>query len=397
MRWLLALLLIPALALAQGVNSHVQHGEYSADRALSAMGTMGLKSVRAAYYWSHAEYVKGTFQPDTPLRELEKQLAGSSSPLLVFCCGNGAYAANGFPITGEYRAGFLRYVKWVATRFKGRVFEYELWNEWNIGGHSYTSVRYGDPLQYADLLREVYAAVKAIDPNARVIAGAVSGWDSAWTEKLMATGAPMDGISIHPYAYPHIPEKHIDYLAQFQGMVNRYKPGLPIYVSEIGWPDFNGTQGVSEWRAAAYLSRFYLLMPTVAQVKGVWWYALVNNGTDPANREHNFGLVRQDFTLKEAACTMQRTQALLQGARYVSAGTITKGTDKFRRVTYALADGYVHAIWAEGDPLNILVSAEGARETLCAGHQVSVGVAASIYVGHMPVVIHTRTPTITLE
>jgi hypothetical protein len=382
MRALLLLLLL-SQAHAAGVNTHVAQGKYTAEQAQTALSNVGAESFRDVYYWSNLELTKGVLQPNAPLRELEKQI-GQSRPLITLCCTNGkVYGSVSFAAGSEHRTAFINYVRWVATRFKGKVYDYELWNEWNIGASMYNGTRYGDPLLYADLLREVHATLKAVDPEIRVVAGSIAGWDDAWAEALLKTDAPMEAISIHPYAFPNIPEIHIDYLLRFQALVNKYRPGLPILLSEIGWPTFTGTQGVSDWKAGLYLSRFLLLLPQVSQVKGVWWYSLVNHGVSTTDREANFGLLRSDFTPKHSHCTMLQTHKILKTATFLNSTRYANGV---QHVTYKACDGsYIHAVWAEKTGVTMMVTGGGVAQMICDGGKFLLG--SKIYVGLTPTVI----------
>ena len=51
---------------------------------------------------------------------------------------------------------------------------------------------------------------------------------------------------------------------------------------------------------AAYLARSFFLARTLPNVRGYWWYDFRNDGTDKHEREHNFGLLRQDYSPKPA-------------------------------------------------------------------------------------------------
>jgi hypothetical protein len=382
------------LALLLGVNSHVAQGKYSAEQAQTAISNVGAESFRDVYYWSNLEPTKGALQPNAPLRELEKQIAQSDRPLIVLCCTNGkVYGSVSFAPGSEHRAAFINYVRWVATRFKGKVLDWEVWNEWNIGFALYNGARYGDPALYVDLLREVHATLKAVDPNNRVIGGSMATMDVAWTEAILKLGAGqyMDAISIHPYVYPRIPETAIGDLEKLRDLVNLYQPGLSIYVTEVGWPSYTGTQGVSDWKAGLYLSRLMFLLPQISQVKGVWWYSMVNRGTSSTEREDNFGLVRSDFTPKHSHCTMLQTQKILQAATFLSSDRYANGV---RKVSYRACDGsYIHAVWAERTTVTMTVTGGGVAQMICDGGKYFLG--SKLYVGLTPTVI--RGENITLQ
>ncbi len=88
----------------------------------------------------------------------------------------GGYPTNGPPSNSQDLADFLAAL---ATRYKGRVRAYEVWNEPNLarewGG------QLPDPGRYVKMLKMAYAAIKAADPNAMVISAGLSP-TGTWNE-----------------------------------------------------------------------------------------------------------------------------------------------------------------------------------------------------------------------
>ena len=85
-----------------------------------------------------------------------------------------------------------RNVRRLMERFKGRVKYWEFINEPNLtmGAES-----------FANLLKQLYAVVKEIDPAAQVMGPAACGIDLGWHERFFAAGGnkALDIISIHDY------------------------------------------------------------------------------------------------------------------------------------------------------------------------------------------------------
>ena len=67
---------------------------------------------------------------------------------------------------------FVNYAVAVATRYRGRINHYQIWNEPNIYPEWGNAPI--DPAGYADLLCRTYDALKAVDPNIVVISGAIA-------------------------------------------------------------------------------------------------------------------------------------------------------------------------------------------------------------------------------
>ena len=354
----LALLLILAWTAAPchaerrmevGVSVHM--GDYPLDVTQSALDALDV-GFRGDVPWKDIEVSPGKLQYPTsssPLKNLDTLVMYSvqrqHKPMLILAYGNKAYDGGGLVTSPQGIAAFANYAAFVATHFKGRVNDFEIWNEWNHGlgsppGHKVS----GDARQYVNLLRASYQRIKAVNPQARVIGGAVAGTDTAWiTDLAEAQGLSyMDGISVHPYVHcnartprppadlklsgglfdlplsgPAIkigqtqsgfnpvsgtPEQSIAWLDQLKELLDKYSPSraIPVYVTEIGWPTSGGQCGVLQATAAAYLQRFMLLAAARPWIAGVWWYDLFDDGDDPGNREYRFGLSGRDRSPKPA-------------------------------------------------------------------------------------------------
>lgn len=84
------------------------------------------------------------------------------------------------------------FVRQAAERFKGRIQYWEVWNEPNF------AVK---PEEYVALLRQLYAILKASDPEAQVLAPAVCGIQLPWYEAFYKAGGKdcCDILSVHDY------------------------------------------------------------------------------------------------------------------------------------------------------------------------------------------------------
>ena len=283
-------------------------------------------ALRQDFYWTWVEQKKGERVVGAALAKLERLVIDAkkvgADPLLVLAYGNTFYTPKGFPITPESQDAFAMYAQSIAQHFKGVVRRYEVWNEWNIGLGTSPRSR-GDPGIYAQLLSKVYPALKAVDPNIVVLGGSVAGLDEKWVNQFIQAGAAsmMDGLAIHPYVSPDLPEKAIAGLDSIEEKLSRSVGGreIPIYATEIGWSNQESSAGVTPNLAADYLVRLYLLGATRSFIKGIWWYELWNGGSDPRNKEHNFGLYNMDRSPKPPACAMREIAKILAAYKPVRA------------------------------------------------------------------------------
>lgn len=277
----------------------------------AALTEARLASWRTSLPWNELEKRKGDYAISAPLGRVVEMIDWASAsgiqPLLLLGYGNNLYEPGGLVTTDAARQGFANYAGWVAHRMKGKVRYYEIWNEWNIGFGSTAKPRIvGSVEDYAKLVRMAAAAIRAVDPDAIIVAGGATNSDTRWFEAFARTGAAtaVDGISIHPYNYGkplwgHSPEAAIAWVDDIHRIMRDAK-GRPMdmYVTEMGWPTHQG--GYSEADAADYLQRFMTLAKARPYVKGVWWYDLIDDGDDSTNREHRFGLFGRDGHPKPA-------------------------------------------------------------------------------------------------
>jgi len=151
-----------------------------------------------------------------------------------------------------------------------------------------------------------YARVKTLAPAAKMTSPTVtSGTGASYMSDLSACS---DAAAIHPYPGGKLPTSS---LASTMAFTATYAKGKPFWVTETGYhTNLNGTvnhyqPGVSELAAAKYVTREYLDY-FLAGVPRSATYEFVDEWNDANNDEANFGLVRNDGTLKPAYTSLQR-------------------------------------------------------------------------------------------
>jgi len=350
------------------VGAGVHMGDYPLDAAQSALNNLDI-GFRADVPWKDVEVTPGSLQYPTshsPLQNLDTLVTDSvrhqHRPLLILAYGNKAYDGGGLITSPQGIDAFARYAAFAVAHFKGRVEDFEVWNEWNHGLGSPPGRKIaGDARQYVNLLRASYQTIKATNPQAHVIGGAVAGTDTAWIAQFAQSEGLqyLDGISVHPYVHcdaravprapsdlklssklfntgnPSLkvsqggpvlspvggtPEQAIAWLDQLKALLDKYSPPrpIPVYVTEIGWPTSKGQCGVPDAVAAAYLQRFMLLAAARPWIVGVWWYDLFDDGDDPGNREHRFGLIAKNRSPKPAYGALSAISGVLKASQVPS-------------------------------------------------------------------------------
>jgi hypothetical protein len=340
-----------------GVGTHFGQNRGDVDRSFQLMRDAGIVAFRDELYWSLLEKTPGVFaltgETARVATALDGALTAGFEPVLILNYGNGLYGG-GFPLNDAARNAFAAYARFAAARYRGKVRHYEIWNEWNGGmGQSNPTADMKSAEAYLPLLRATHTAVKAADPGAIVIGGAVDG-NVAWTERLVELGGMqhMDVLSIHPYMFhagkDGTPENLVRYLADLGRRLAAKNAGAvpPLYITETGWPTAPVTGGVTAATAADYLVRAYFGVRTLPFVRGMWWYELQNSGTDPRDIQHNFGLTDANLEPKPAYHAMRLVAPLV--ARSVSGERLPAPGGEWV-VRLRLADGStVLALWAPG-------------------------------------------------
>ncbi len=132
----------------------------------------------------------------------------------------GNYPTNGPPDRPADLGDFL-YV--MATRYKGRIRAYEVWNEPNLARE--WADRRPNATQYVAMLREAYRRIKEADPNAMVVSAGLSpttAWgdiatpDMQYLREIYAAGgaAYFDALGAHGAGFKAPPEMSPDEVAQ---------------------------------------------------------------------------------------------------------------------------------------------------------------------------------------
>jgi hypothetical protein len=165
------------------------------------------------------------------------------------------------------------FVRAVATRYRGRIHAYEIWNEPNIR-RFWT----GDIDQLLALTREAHNIIKSIDPAAIIVSPPSAGIrGSPWLDEFLKKGGGqyVDVIGYHFYVTPRLPEEMVP-LAQAvkKVMADNGVDNKPLWNTEIGW--LPGARFDSDELAAAYLVRTYVLL-WASGVQRSYWYAWDNH------------------------------------------------------------------------------------------------------------------------
>ncbi|MGH8140979.1 MAG: cellulase family glycosylhydrolase [Steroidobacteraceae bacterium] len=410
----------PARAAQQfGIGIHAGQNQSQIEQTLSA----GPFSYRTDVEWRWIEATQGVLTYPASLSSwldpiTQKIVPSGAQPLVVLDYGSQFYDGGGNPTDATGIAAFARYAGFVAAHYKGTISQFEVWNEWNTTS-SASNPAVGTASAYVNLLKATYQAIKAANPNAVVIAGAVTNLDTNWINQFIQAGglAYADAFSLHPYVHSRarrpasptlsrlglparlgLPQLWTNLSMLVPGVQAQAAPAavrgtpedamawvdqintvlsaaagktVPIYITEIGWATNEGQYGFAPATAAAYLQRFMLMAHTRAYIAGVWWYDVIDDGPDATNYLDRFGLLQQSGARKPAYTALMQIKDLLLAPAIATQST---GANGAITVSGTLANGNKYsASWLSTDDFNQTASSANAAALIASGY----GVAAS--------------------
>lgn len=296
------------------------------ERAAALAQAAGVKWSREEFQWGRIEPQRGKFEWDfyDKMVDIAQRHGISIYGLLAY------WSPWTKPYTEEGIEDFCRWAREVVRRFKGRIRHWEVYNEPNIFFWQ------GPKELYPVLLRRAYEAIKEEDPQAQVLGCSTAGIDQRFIQMCLEAGAPFDVLTIHPYREQLEEGGFLQELRQVAALVG----GRPVWITEMGWATHVG--GVSEREQARQLARCYLTAVASGACSNISWYDFRDDGTDPFYNEHNFGVVRRDFSPKPAYRALATLARLLPQAREAGQVEMGEGVWCFR---YATALGPAYALW----------------------------------------------------
>ncbi|MGN0181601.1 MAG: stalk domain-containing protein [Candidatus Ornithomonoglobus sp.] len=215
--------------------------------------------------------------------------------------------------TPEQEAENAEGYKMLAERYKDRIRDWEVGNEPNLGGFwnqaSVETGGSGDRIKdYVIHLKNVYTALKEVDPELNVIIGGVSEWVAEWffDEFGKFEGYKyVDELCFHPYA--DTPEGVVEriksvkkHIAQWPEPYNHF----PMWITEVGFHTMQVWTVPStvpdEVIKANYVQGTYekIWEEMGEDVRPICWYSYMEESSAPG-----YGLVAVDYANGFRNCT----------------------------------------------------------------------------------------------
>jgi len=257
------------------------------------LGWQGLQPAPNTWNWERLDHAIDT------TREHGVEIMG----LLAYCA---PWAASRTTPAGEPDvmstpdlSAWREYVSAAVERYRDRIRVWQMWNEPNISQFWHPEP---NPAEYARLLIAGSEAAKAVDPDCWIVGLNTSRFEAPFARAVFDEGGweHTDIVGVHPYRYPHTPEATdlVGELRELAGLCASYGEVKPVWLTELGYPTHHGPRASTEWWSAIMLMRTYLSAWSSGLAQKLFWYCFQDGGGEAEYNEHNFGIVRRDWSTK---------------------------------------------------------------------------------------------------
>ena len=297
-----------------GVNIHFTDPKAG---ELEMLSQAGFRWVRMDCGWGQIEKKTGIYDFSAYDRLLASLDKFHLRAVLILDYGNNLYDHGLAPHTDEGRAAYTRWAVATVTHFQGRGAVWEIWNEPNL--HFWTPAP--NPDDYAKLAMTASRAIQQAAPGETIVGPALSGDNLDFVEVVARAGIMnyWSGITIHPY-FRRGPESYGTLYDKTKELIRKHAPPgkkIEVMCGESGystswWGVHDGAEGkdpgsslmagvmsdvplaIDDQVQGKYLARL-LLFNVLSGVPLTIWYDWHNDGVNPSDPEHNFGIVRHDY------------------------------------------------------------------------------------------------------
>ena len=289
-----------AIPQGLGVNIHFtdpQPGE------VKLIADAGFRWVRMDFKWDITERERGRYDFSEYDRLIKAIDEYKIQALLILDYGNPLYDHGAPPRTAETRQAFARWAVAAAKHFSDRGVIWEIYNEPNIS--MFWPPR-PNVSEYVELALAVGRAFRSEVPNEKLIGPALSEIDSSFLEECFKAGLLdyWSAVSVHPYRHDDPETVALDY-CRLRKLIQRYRSGSPsstnssltkgqIRIISGEWGYSSALRNMTEEKQGALLAR-QMLTNVANEIPISIWYDWRDDGSDPNDPEHHFGLVRNTY------------------------------------------------------------------------------------------------------
>lgn len=200
---------------------------------------LGIRKIRLQGGWATTEREKGRYDWRWLDRVIDDGRGRGLEIFLETSYGNPIYVGGGnrglgggFPTSDEGLAAWDTWVEAMATRYKGKVRDWEMWNEPD-GNKTHT------PEMTADQNIRTAEVLKRVIPDARIGGAVLSSPNPVWAERWLKRVAEQKKASLFEWlvyhGYSRNPDAgHYEKVAQLRTLVAQHAPAMKLWQGEAG-------------------------------------------------------------------------------------------------------------------------------------------------------------------
>ena len=317
---------------------------------IDTLALFGSGVLRDEIMWQWVEKEKGNYEFTLGFGPLvDYAIEKGIVPHIVLDYSNPLYDDGKSPITEEGYEAFATYCAKLAEYFKGRVYHYEVWNEYNSG----FSREEATPGTYAKTVKAVSKAVKAVDPSIKITAGVTVGTHHEWIRRMLSYGIYdyIDEVSIHPYSpgsYPDENQGGVETNAQsIRDIISEFGEPKPVWASEIGWTVYNNPFSFDREEQAAAITRLFAITESSDSLEKVTMYDIRNDGSNALDMEPNWGMIEfcdsiVPFCAKESLAAAANLNWLIGDGEFVKKNVV----QNIKNICFSKDGKTVNCIWS---------------------------------------------------
>ncbi|REJ06472.1 hypothetical protein DY023_06140 [Microbacterium bovistercoris] len=282
-----------------GISSHFGHYGAAEDGLMESLADIGYGHIRGDVNWELIEKKKDvySFSGYSFDSKSAQALSLGMQPMGVVAYRNPLYDGGVTPSTPEGLAAFGRFAAATAAEYGPEIDDFNIYNEFN--GTGFNNGACGITAScYVDMLKAVYGPMHAANPDVNVMGPITSGIVPDWNEEFFEKGGIdyIDTFAFNVYGYAlhgqNTPPEDTLLVSALPALVDRVDQedgdrDIPVWITENGWPTH--AVGSTPAQQAEDLVRASILVMD-AGVDEYTWYSALDDGTDPNEREHNFGI-----------------------------------------------------------------------------------------------------------
>jgi hypothetical protein len=332
-----------ANGFAYGVQAHLWHFHPNAkSQVVGLVKNAGFNWIKHQVEWSVVEPAPGEYDWGELDAIVNTANDAGLKVLLSVSHAPPFYRSDASGLMPADNATYQSLMEAVASRYRGKVYAYELWNEENLDRE--TGPGNVNPANYLELLKAGHTGVKSADPGALVLLGAPSPTganipgvamddveylnalyainDGEVRQYFDALGAHPSGFSIPPDCMPDTPEcslsgrfnEHPSFFAFFRVgqyrdlMVQNGDGDKSIWFTEFGYgstdlavPGYEYSTAISEEEQGQFLVRAFQKARDLGYIGGmIVWNLNYQLAVPKTDEKWGFGLIRDDWSPRPA-------------------------------------------------------------------------------------------------